>query len=96
MASIDISKPHSLPLEEAKKKAEELAKGMQSRLGLEYQWQGDTIHFNAPSGTAKGTKGEVAVTDKAVRVTVDLPFMLKVMKGTIEEKINDQLKKILS
>ena len=95
MATIDISKAHSLPLEEAKKKAEELAKGMQSRLGLDYTWQGDTIHFNAPGGTAKGTKGEVAVTDKTVRVTVDLPFLLRVMKGTIEEKINDQLKKIL-
>ena len=95
MSTIDISKAHSLPLDEAKKKAEDLAKGMQSRLGLDYKWEGDTIHFNAPSGTAKGTKGEVAVTDKAVRVTVDLPFMLRVMKGTIEEKINDQLKKLL-
>jgi putative polyhydroxyalkanoate system protein len=95
MATIDISKAHSLPLAEAKSKAEELAKGMQSRLGLDYKWEGDTIHFNAPSGTAKGTKGEVAVTDKTVRVIVDLPFLLRVMKGTIEEKINDQLKKLL-
>ena len=43
------------------------------------------------SGAAKGTKGEVAVTTSAVKVSVDLPFMLRVMKGTIEEKIKEKL-----
>ena len=37
MANIDISKAHSLPLDEAKKKAEELAKSMESRLGLTWE-----------------------------------------------------------
>jgi putative polyhydroxyalkanoate system protein len=95
MANIDISKPHSLPIDEAKKKAEELAKSMETRLGLTWKWAGDTIHFEAPSGTAKGTKGEVAVSEKLVRVTVDLPFMLRVMKGTIEEKVNEKLNQLL-
>ncbi len=31
------------------------------------------------------------VTDKTVRVTVDLPLMLRVMKGTIESKIHEKL-----
>jgi hypothetical protein len=56
---------------------------------------GDAIKFDAPSGAAKGTKGEVTVSDSEVRVTVDLPFLLRVMKGTIEEKINDKLNKLL-
>jgi putative polyhydroxyalkanoate system protein len=91
MATIDISKNHGLSLEDARKRAEELAKGMESKLGLAWRWQGDTIHFDAPSGAAKGTKGEVAVTAQAIRVAVDLPFMLKMMKGTIEEKIREKL-----
>lgn len=91
MATIDISRPHSLSIDDAKKKAEDLAKGMADRLGMEWKWEGDTIRFNAASGAAKGTSGEVSVSDKNVRVTVDLPFMLRVMKGTIEDKIKEKL-----
>ena len=95
MATIDITRAHSLPLDDAKKRAEEFAKSMETKLGLTWKWAGDKINFEAPSGAAKGTKGDVYVTDKAVRVTVDLPFMLRVMKGTIESKINEKLDQIL-
>jgi putative polyhydroxyalkanoate system protein len=95
MATIDITRAHSLSLDDAKKKAEELAKGMADKFGIQWKWEGDTIRFDAPSGAAKGTKGEVAVSDKSVRVAIDLPLMLRVMKGTIEEKVNEKLKAIL-
>jgi putative polyhydroxyalkanoate system protein len=95
MATIDIKRSHTLTLEVAKQRAEELAKSMGERLELEWKWEGDTIHFHAPKGAAKGTKGEVAVTAKEVRVSVDLPFMLRVMKGTIEDKVNEKLDKLL-
>jgi len=95
MATIDITKAHSLPLDDAKKKAEELAKGMADRFGIQWKWDGNSIRFDAPSGAAKGTKGEVAVSDKNVRVAIDLPLMLRVMKGTIEEKVNEKLTALL-
>jgi putative polyhydroxyalkanoate system protein len=91
MATIDISRGHSLPLEDAKKKAEELAKGMAEKFGISWKWEGNAIRFDAPSGAAKGTKGEVSVTEKEVRVQIDLPFMLKMLKGTIESKVNEKL-----
>ena len=95
MATIDIKRAHSLPIEDAKKKAEELAKGMESKFGIVWKWDGNSIRFDAPSGAAKGTKGEVAVTEKEVRVAIDLPFMLRVMKGTIEGKVNEKLDALL-
>jgi putative polyhydroxyalkanoate system protein len=95
MATIDIAKSHSLPLDEAKKRAEELAKGMEEKFEIVWQWEGNAIRFNAPKGTAKGTKGEVAVSEKEVRVQIDLPFMLRVMKGTIEQKVQEKLDKLL-
>jgi len=91
MATIDITQSHRLSLDDAKAKAEELAKSMETKFGLTWKWNGNAINFEAPSGAAKGTKGEVAVTEKDVRVAIDLPFMLKMMKGTIEEKIKERL-----
>ncbi len=95
MATIEISRSHTLPKDDARKKAEELAKSMETRLGLTWSWDGDRIRFQAPSGAAKGTKGDVHVTDNTVKVTVDLPFMLRVMKGTIENKIHEKLDQLL-
>ncbi|AKV01835.1 hypothetical protein AKJ09_08498 [Labilithrix luteola] len=91
MATIDIKRSHSLSLDDAKKKAEDLAKGMADRFGISWKWDGNTIRFDAPAGAAKGTKGEVSVSEKEVRVAIDLPFMLKMMKGTIESKVQEKL-----
>ena len=95
MATIDISRNHTLSLDDAKKKAEDLAQGMADKFGISWKWDGNTIRFDASSGAAKGTKGEVAVSDKTVRVAIDLPFLLRVMKGTIEDKVNEKLNAIL-
>lgn len=95
MATIDISRAHKLPLDQVRLKAEELAKGLETKLGFVWKWVGDIIEFHAPGGIAKGAKGEVAVTSDKVRVTVDLPFMLRLMKGTLEEKIRQKMAELL-
>jgi putative polyhydroxyalkanoate system protein len=95
MATIDVTRAHSLSKDDAKKRAEEFAKGMQERFELQWRWDGDSIHFDAPRGAAKGTKGEVSVTDKSVRVQIDLPLMLRMLKGTIEAKVDEKLTKLL-
>ncbi|AUX39481.1 polyhydroxyalkanoic acid synthase [Sorangium cellulosum] len=95
MATIDIRRPHSLDKEEAKKRAEELARGMEDKLGIHWRWDGDLIRFEAPSGAAKGTKGVVRVEASAVQVEIDLPFLLKAMKGTVESKVNEKLSAVL-
>jgi putative polyhydroxyalkanoate system protein len=91
MATIDITRKHALSKDEAKKRAEEFAKSMEARFALQWRWVGDAIRFDAPSGAAKGTKGEVAVTEKDVRVQIDLPFLLRAIRGTIESKVNEKL-----
>jgi putative polyhydroxyalkanoate system protein len=95
MATIDVTRSHTLSIDDAKKRAEELAKGMVDKFGISWKWEGDEIHFDAPSGKAKGTKGSVQVTDKAIRVQIDLPFMLKMLKGTIAEKVEEKLKALV-
>ncbi len=95
MSTIDVRRAHALPKEEAKKRAEDLANSMKAKFELEWSWQGDRISFDAPRGAAKGTKGSVEVGDKEVRVQIDLPFLLRMLKGTIESKVNDKLNQLL-
>ena len=95
MATIDIRRAHALAKEEAKNRAEQLAKGMEAKLDLKWRWEGDHIRFEAPSGPAKGTTGTVEVTDSSVRVQIDLPFLLRVLKGKVESKVNEKLDQIL-
>jgi putative polyhydroxyalkanoate system protein len=91
MATIEMEKRHTIGKEEARKKAEELADRMKEKIGIEWAWSGDTIKFEAKSGAAKGAKGNVAVTDTNIRVEVDLPFMLRPLKGMVEGKIKEKL-----
>ncbi len=96
MATIDIRRSHTLDKEEAKRRAEQLANGLQEKLGIRWHWDGDRIRFDAPSGAAKGASGVVSVDGQAVRVEVDLPFLLRAVKGTVESKINQKLDDLIS
>jgi putative polyhydroxyalkanoate system protein len=91
MATIDIKRNHSLGLETAKTKAAELADGMKDKLGIVWRWDGNQIKFDAPSGMAKGATGQVTVSDTSIRVEIDLPFMLRPMKGMVEGKVTEKL-----
>ena len=91
MATIDIKRSHTLGLDTAKAKAEELAKGLETKLGIQWKWQGNDIAFEVPGGVAKGAKGEVKVDASTIHVAIDLPFMLRPMKGTVEQKVNERL-----
>lgn len=95
MSTIDISRSHTLSTDEARKRAEEFARTMQGRFDLEWRWDGDRIVFEAPRGAAKGTKGSVSVGDSSVRVQIDLPFLLRMLKGTVEAKVHEKLEKLL-
>ena len=95
MSTIDVRRSHTLSKQEARSKAESLAESMGQRFELDWRWEGDRIVFDAPRGQAKGTKGTVEVGDKEVRVQIDLPFLLKVLKGTVESKVNAKLTELL-
>lgn len=94
MATIDIKRSHTLPKDQARQKAEDLARNLEAKIGIQWRWEGDSVKFDTPTGAAKGVKGQVDVSDSEVRVQVDLPFLLKVMKGTIEGKIEEKLNQL--
>ena len=95
MATIDIRRAHSLGIDSAKSKAEQLANDLKDKLNLEWSWQGDQIHFKAVKGATKGTSGKLTVSGSEVHVEVDLPLLLRAMKGTIAGKVNEKLDELL-
>ena len=96
MATIDIKRAHTLDKDEARTRAEALARSMEEKLGIRWSWDGDRIRFDAPAGAAKGTTGVVSVDPSSIRVEVDLPFLLRALKGTVESKIHQKLDQVLT
>jgi putative polyhydroxyalkanoate system protein len=95
MATIDMRRGHNLSVDIAKTKAEQLAQEMQSKFDLEWRWDGDRIRFESVRGAAKGTTGQVSVTSSEVRVEMDLPFLLRALKGTISSRVQEKLEQLL-
>ena len=86
MPSIDIHRPHRLPLPEARAVVDKVAARMHEKFDLEGHWQGDILHFARP-----GVKGRIAVEGDAIRVSVELGLLLSPLKGMIEQEIRRKL-----
>lgn len=90
MASIEIRREHSLSKSEAFKRAQHLANEIGHKYNFSTYETADCIHFTG-SGSSSGVKGTIEVTGDYIRIAIDLPFLLKLMRGTIEEQVNTQL-----
>jgi putative polyhydroxyalkanoate system protein len=88
MSRIDITRKHSLPLSDARKKIERVAKSIEKRFDIEYGWEGDTLRFER-----SGVNGQIVLTKTTVRVFAHLSFLLLPLKGAVESEIEKQLEK---
>jgi putative polyhydroxyalkanoate system protein len=86
MADIDITRPHALGLEEARAAAERMESHLGRKFGLAGSWKGNTLHFARP-----GVTGSLAITEKELHLRIALGFMLKAMRGPIEEAVRHEL-----
>ena len=86
MRDIDIRHHHSLPLPKARKAVEDIAKKLAAKFDMDYGWDGDDLHF-----TRSGVDGRIHLTEKQIRVTARLGFLLSALKGTVEQEIRKVL-----
>ena len=91
MASIDIRRKHHHSLKEAKAAVRKTAAAIGKKFGIESEWDGDTLLFERP-----GASGRIHVTEKEVRVTAELGFLLGALKPMIEKEIQGHLDKGLA
>ena len=86
MSSISIKRRHKLPHKNAKAAAEKIARDLNKRFELAYEWDGDDITFERP-----GLSGTLHVGKSEVHLDVELSFLLFALKGPIEQQINKEL-----
>lgn len=89
MAAIDITKNHTLGRETAKTRASQVIDRIKGEFGIQGAWADDVFTITKP------TTGKFTVTDTTVRVEVELSFMMRPLKGKIEDKINAELGRAL-
>ena len=94
-ANIDLSRKHNLDPVAARAKAEEVAVEMNKKFGIIYKWEGDTIKVNIPKGIAAGAKGGISITDKVIRVQIELPGLLGMFKGLVEGETKKHLDEVV-
>ena len=86
MADIDLTRSHNLGIKAAREAADRMAEDLGRKFGLAGGWTGNTHHFDRP-----GVTGSLHLTDKDLRLTVTLGFLLKALRGPLEAAILREL-----
>lgn len=82
MASIDITHQHSLPPEAARRAVEEAVVKLGQKLGVDYRWEGDILHFQR-----HGVDGRITMAPGQVHVAATLGLLFSALKGTVESEL---------
>lgn len=86
MARIHLQHDHSLGLEAAKARINDIASQIQSRLGVETEWSGNTLSFRR-----SGANGTIDVGDKSVTIEAELGLLMSPFKGEVEKQLRGYL-----
>lgn len=90
MATIKITRKHTLTHKKARDVAEKIAKDLQKRFELEYEWDDDVVEFERP-----GVSGTLAVAKDKFLLDVHLGWLLTPLKPAFEKEINAQFDKLV-
>jgi putative polyhydroxyalkanoate system protein len=82
MSHIDLRATHTMSHAAAKSAAEELASDLARKFDIEYEWEGDHIHFERP-----GASGSIMVGDRDIHITARLGIILMFLRHRIEDEI---------
>jgi putative polyhydroxyalkanoate system protein len=90
MATIEVSRQHSLELKNAREAVLAVAARLQDDLKARHHWVGDSLKFECP-----GANGCIDVDKSNVRVSVNLSLLLRPARKRIEQAINNYLDEYL-
>ena len=85
-----IRREHTLGVEEARRRVDEIAADMGSRLNLSSEWRDNDLQIKG-----NGVVGAIAVSEDAIEIQVELGFALKLMESSIRSAIESTMDKHL-
>lgn len=86
MADINITHSHSLGLAEGRTAVGRVAQKLEDKLGVDAQWNDDTLQFDG-----QGADGHIEVEANAVHVAINLSAFLQPMQGRVKSEAEDYL-----
>jgi len=95
MATIEIRRSHSMPVADLKRKINEMSGSLDANYAVKSRWQGDEMILEG-SGMSRGVKGRITFDASSVLIEIDLPLLLRAMKGQVETSVTRKLDKLLA
>ena len=100
MPNLTASIPHQLSRAEVKRRIQEqiaLARTEHAAVlgAVRETWTGDTLDFSV-GVLGQSVSGKVEITDQAVNVEIALPWLLAMLAGNVQQKIEQQGRKLLA
>ena len=86
MSQILLKRPHGLTRKKAIRLVDQLREELSEEHEFEGEWEDGVLHLHRTGAT-----GEVHVHDDDIEIKVKLALMLKPLRRTIEQRIEEQL-----
>jgi putative polyhydroxyalkanoate system protein len=83
MSEISIRRTHGMSLKRARSAAEQIAAELSDEFSIDYEWDGNTLHFHR-----SGVTGTMIVDKKTIEILAKLSFLLRPLKSRIEREIH--------
>lgn len=91
MAGFRLSKPYTMPREELRAAATQLAEKLERKHGVRSQWQGDTLRIRG-----SGVDGELSFDEGVVDVSVQLGLLASAFKKPLRTEVQRYLDEMVS
>ena len=86
MADIDLTRPHDLGLDGARRAADAVAARLRSEYGVTTEWDGDSIRLKG-----RGVRGRLDAQPAMVRVTASLGLAARPFRRALRREIKREL-----
>ena len=84
--TLKVKRQHSLGIEEAKRRVDQIADELGGKLGLNAEWEGDHMRVHG-----KGVSGRILVSDDSVEVHVHVGFAMMMFREPIRSAIEGSI-----
>lgn len=90
MADIELTRSHSLGLDEGRNAVERVAQQLESDIGVDYQWDDNTLRFDG-----QAADGEIEVATDQIEILINLSAFLRPMRSKVKEEAESYLDRYL-